>query len=197
MLEASKKIETRTILGFAAIILVLLLSIVGIWFFNRVYDLQQQTISELTVKNNELQTQVFNLYENNSNLQFQVKDLSEDMANALNLTKKVGISGCGVCPQHAGQKEGAGYFQANYAGYVAVSLTAAGLSNGGYAIIEIDYTYSDQLFNFTKTYNADPLGNSVGGTFRTPVLPANISVWIGNANSTSEPTMMYEVSYYF
>ncbi len=196
-MEASKKIETRTILRFFAIILILLLSIVAIWFFNRVYDLQQQTISELTAKNNELQNQVFDLYENNSNLQFQVNDLSEDMASALNLTKKVGIGSCNVCPQHAGEKYGAGYFHANYAGYVAVSLTATGLSSGGCAIIEVSYTYSDQLFNFTKTYNADPLGNSVGGTFVAPVLPANISVWIGNANSTSEPTMMYEVSYYF
>jgi hypothetical protein len=184
-------------LGFVTIILVLLLSIVGIWFFNRVYDLQRQTISELTAKNSELQTQVFDLYENNSNLQFQVNDLSEDMANALNLTKKVGIGSCNVCPQHAGEKYGAGYFHNNYAGYVAVSLTATGLSNGGYAIIEIDYAYNDQLFNFTKTYDADLLGNSVGGTFIAPVLPANVSVWIGNANSTSEPTMMYEVNYYF
>jgi hypothetical protein len=139
---------------------------------------------------------VFDLTANNSHLQFQVNDLTEDMANALNLTKKVGIFSCGTCIQIAGQKEDR-VIQANYAGYVAISLTAEGISNGSFAIIEVDYTYSGQMFNFTKTYNADPLGNSVGGTFIAPVLPANVSVWIGNANPTSEPTLMYEINYYF
>jgi len=118
------------------------------------------------------------------------------MANALNLTKKVGIFSCNTCIQIAGQKEDA-VIQTNYAGYVAISLTAEGISNGSYAIIEVDYTYNDQLFNFTKTYNGDPLGNPVGGTYIAPVLPANVSVWIGNANSIIEPTMRYEISYYF
>jgi len=195
-MEIHRKIRKGTVWFSAMVIVLFLLAVINVWLLSKVDDYQQQ-VNTLSENNANLGEQIIDLIQNNSYLQVEVNNLKDDMAKALNLTKKVHIYGCDTCPQFPGQKAGGGYFYAQYAGYLEIKLTATDVEDGRSVYVEVTYSFDDEPFNFTKTYTAGPLGSPVGGTTIVPLLPSQISIRIGNTNSVEEPILKFTISYYF
>jgi len=195
-MEINRKIRKGTVWFSAMVIVIFLLALINVWLLSKVDDYQQQ-VNKLSEDNANLGDQIIDLIQNNSYLQYEVNHLKDDIAKALNRTKRVHIYSCDTCPQFPGQKEGGGYFYAQYAGYLEINLTATDVEDGRSVYVEVTYSFNDEPFNFTKTYTAGPLGSPVGGTTIVPLLPSQISIRIGNTNLVKGPTLRFSINYYF
>jgi hypothetical protein len=126
-----------------------------------------------------------NYYTNTSeiaSLQSQIDSLNSIIA----LQKSDIIADASTISIQAGRLTGTN-FTIYYAGYVIVNVLYCSTSN---ITVALEYTsYAGEYF---QMYSVDS-----GGTARFPVLPASITVWVGNTNSLYGATAMVEMLYYY
>jgi len=89
-------------------------------------------------------------------------------------------------PQGAGARTLVETFTASYSGYVTVSITSS-TSN---AYVDIEFYFKGQFFKFGKT-----LGTSGSSVFC--VLPATVSIYVGNSNWFDPATHIVSATYWY
>ena len=66
-------------------------------------------------------------------------------------------------------------------------------------VVSLTYTFAGESFNFTRTYLADLLNHYVdhARALVAPILPAGVTITIGNTNTVLNPHYSFGVDYYY
>ena len=135
---------------------------------NSIYQDYQTSHSHTNTEHSELQNQITH-YESILNIQLQEVVLDQHTINQDSNTHSLvkGVS-------------------CHYAGYLEISLTST--TDNAYVIVE--YWYDGSLYSGRKT-----IGTS--DTTRFLVLPAHVSVYVGNTNWWTEATHTVDITYHY
>ena len=121
-------------------------------------------------------------YSQIASLQSQINSLNSIIA----LQESDIIANASTISIQAGRFTGTN-FTVYYAGYIVVNVLYSSTSN-----ITVALEYTSYAGEYYQMYSVDS-----GGTAKFPVLPASITVWVGNTNSLYAATAMVEMLYYY
>jgi hypothetical protein len=203
-----KKMVTRSVaiaLGMICIISVVLLVGAGVLMKDKDSKNSSQAfqISSLQHQNNQLQTQLNGNVSQNANLQtwldgnkteyndyvatHHYTDTDYNLLQSIaNLGEQQVILDQYTTNQGANTHSYVTGFQANYAGYLHISLTST--TTNAYVIVE--YWFQGRLFSVTKS-----IGTSGEAYF--PLMPSSIAIYVGNTNLLNGATETITATYYY
>lgn len=182
---SEKKVVSRsTATGLGIMCIILVAGLVGVILY---YNTQVNTLNNdkntlnndknaLTTYKNQLETW---LAGNITQLQDRINSLTS-------LSEQMTILNQYTVNQGAGAQSNVASWQANYAGYVEVSMT----STTDNAYVTLEYWYQGHFFSFKKN-----LGTSGQALFC--VLPSTVTVYLGNSNWMNGATHTISATYYY